>query len=165
GSLLWEGRSTQAGNVDDRLLDAGFRSDAGAVRFLSDANVQAGGPLVKNKLRLFGSFRDWRVHVNVPGFPEVEETNITSGLANLTWQINSKNKFTGFLSRQWYNKPNRNASALNNPTSAAREEDIMDVRQGLWNSILSSNAFMDARVSYAYILLPLYQKGHDQSLS
>ena len=163
-SFSWQGQSTQAGNVDDGLLDFGFREDAGAVRFVSDANVQAGGPLIKNKLRLFGSFRDWRVHVTVPGFPEVEETNITGGLINLTWQVNDKNKLTGFASRQYYKKPNRNASALNNPTSNVREDDIMEVHQGLWNSVFSSNAFMDARLSYAAILLPLRQKGNDQSL-
>ena len=34
--------------------------------FVSDANIAAGGPVVKNKVRFFGSFRDWRVHQNVP---------------------------------------------------------------------------------------------------
>ena len=77
----------------------GFRDDTNSVDFVSDVSFNAGGPLIRDKLRFFGSFRDWRVHVNVPAaFPEtvLDETNITSGLANLTWQINQSNKFTAF---------------------------------------------------------------------
>jgi hypothetical protein len=164
-SFSYEGDSTQFTNVDDRLLDAGLRKDAGSVRFVSDANVQVGGPLIRNKLRFFGSFRDWRLHLNVPGFPEVEETKITSMLTNFTWQVNTNNKITVFDSEQQYWKPNRNASALNNPTSTAREDDPNDIRQLLWSSILSRNAFMNAHLSYAYIMLGRPQKGSDQSLT
>ena len=58
---------------------------------MSDINVTAGGPLIQNKLRFFGSFRDWRVHQNVPvqnSQTVLDQTNITSGLGNVTWQIN-----------------------------------------------------------------------------
>lgn len=76
GSFYWQGRATQSANVDEALLDFGFRKDAGSVDFRSDANFQLGGPAVKNRLRFFTSVRDWRVHVNIPGFPEIEETNV-----------------------------------------------------------------------------------------
>jgi hypothetical protein len=53
--------------------------------------VAAGGPLVENKVRFFGSFRDWRVHQNVPVQNSqivLDQTNITSGLGNVTYQVN-----------------------------------------------------------------------------
>ena len=73
------------------MLRYGFRDDTNSVDFVSDVSLNAGGPLIRDKLRFFGSFRDWRVHVNVPAaFSEsvLDQTNITSGLGNLTYQVN-----------------------------------------------------------------------------
>ncbi len=164
GDLYWQGHQTQSSNIGDDLLNKGLSPTAGNVDFVSDVNGQIGGPIVKNKVRFFGSFRDWRVHVNVPGFPEIEETNITSGLGNITYQANAKNRFTGFLSRQHYFKPNRGASAFNTPQSDWKEDDTTSIYQGLWNSVLSNNAFLDARVSYNDLFFPLYLKSTDVSV-
>ncbi|HEX6738153.1 MAG TPA: TonB-dependent receptor [Vicinamibacteria bacterium] len=163
-SGFWQSDGTQTQNVDQDLRRFGFRDDAGAVDHISDANFQIGGPIVKDKLRFFTSFRDWRVHVNVPGFPEVEETNITSGIANITWQLDQHNRVTAFASRQYYKKPNRGASALFTPESVFSEDDVTAIYQALWNSVLSDHAFMDARVSYNDLFFPLYQKGAEQTL-
>src|SRR5206468_2143195 len=86
---------------------AGYYYDFDA---FSDVNFSLGGPIVTNKLRAFGSLRDWRVHVNVPAAfstTVLDQTNIDSGLVNVTYQMNTNNKLTGFFSRQRYNKPNR----------------------------------------------------------
>lgn len=163
-SYFWQGDQTQTENIDDELRRFGFRDDAGAVDFISDVNLQGGGPLVANKLRFFGSFRDWRVHVNVPGFPEIEETNITSGLGTVTWQLTDRHRLSGFVARQYYKKPNRGASALVTPESNFNEDDVTSLYQGLWNSVLSNRAFLDARLSYNDLFFPLFQKGSDQTL-
>jgi hypothetical protein len=163
-SFFWQGDATQATNVDENLLRFGFRKDAGAVNYVSDATAQLGGPIVKNKLRFFGSYRDWRVHVNVPGFPEEEYTDMKSGLSNVAWQMTQNNRFTGFYARQYYYKPNRGASANNNPTSNWKEDDVFDITQGLWNSVLSNRSYLDARFTFNRIFFPLYLKGNDQAL-
>ncbi|HWQ00274.1 MAG TPA: TonB-dependent receptor, partial [Vicinamibacterales bacterium] len=167
--FFWEGEETQSRNVDDRLLDFGFRPETNSVDFVSDVSIQAGGPLVRNKVRFFGSFRDWRVHVNVPAaFSELvlDETNITSGLGNVTWQVDDNNRFTGFYTRQYYKKPNRflGSSALFTSESNSNEDDVFDIVQALWNSVLSPDLFLDARLSYNRIFFPLYFNGRDQSL-
>lgn len=161
---FWQGKATQAKNIGSELQTDGFRPDAGATKFVSDANAYVGGPLIKNKLRLLASVRDWRVHVNVAGFPEVEPTDMTSGLANLTWQMNPKNRFSLYGARQVYDKPNRGASPLFTPQSTFHEDDHFTLLQGQWNAILSQQAFLDARVSHLDIFFPLYQKGTQQSL-
>jgi hypothetical protein len=161
----WQGDATQGRNVDEDLLRFGFREDAGAVKFVSDGTFQLGGPVIRNKVRFFTSFRDWRVHVHVPGFPEVEPTDMFSGLVNTSWQVNERNRLTGFYARQYYDKPNRGASALNTPLSNFKEDDVFDITQGLWNSVLTSAAFLDARFTFNRIFFPLFQKGNDQSLS
>lgn len=169
-SFFWEGDATQGRNIDETLEDFGFRPVTNSVDFVSDVSVTGGGPLVASKLRVFGSFRDWRVHVNVPAaFSELvlDETNITSGLGNLTWQLNDRNRLTGFYTRQYYKKPNRflGSSAFFTSESNSNEDDVFDIVQGLWNSVLSNNLFMDARVSFNKIFFPLYYNGTDQALN
>src|SRR5207302_5248074 len=77
------------------------------------------------------------------------------------------NKLTGFWSRQRYNKPNRllNSAAITVVDSTNDEEDIFNVYQALWNSILTKNLFVDARVGYNTILFPTYLNGNDESLT
>jgi Carboxypeptidase regulatory-like domain/TonB-dependent Receptor Plug Domain len=169
-TVAWEGDSTQSQNIDSELSHLGFRPTTNKVDFVSDVNVNAGGPVIKDKLRVFGSFRDWRVHVNVPvqqSQSVLDETNITSGLVNGTYQLNDRNRVTGFYSRQRYSKPHRllNSASITVPESTVNEQDIFNVYQGLWNSVLSSRLFLDARAGYNTILFPTYFNGTDQSLT
>jgi len=163
-AYYYQGDATQWSNVDTELQDLGLSPSAGSVKFVSDGTFQLGGPVVHDKLHVFGSFRDWRVHVNVPGFPEVEETNMTSGLGNVTFQATQNHRFTGFVARQLYDKPNRGASAFNTPASNWKERDIMSIYQGLWNYVVGNQSFLDARLSYADIFFPLYLKSADVSV-
>ncbi len=170
GTFAWESDATQGSNVDSDLLFNGFRADTNVIDYVSDASINVGGPIIANKLRVFGSFRDWRVHVNVPAaFSQLvlDQTNITSGLINATYQVNDKNRLTGFYSRQRYAKPNRFLQA---PTttlveeSTSNEQDVFNVYQALWNSVITSRLFLDARFSLNTILFPTYLNGTDQTL-
>jgi hypothetical protein len=173
GSNKWNGSTTftytndslQGRNdTDPTLQKYGFRPNGNTSDFVSDINVAAGGPIVQNKLRFFGSFRDWRVHQNVPvqnSQSVLDQTNITSGLGNATWQLNQNNRVTGFYSRQRYSKPNRllNSATITVPESTVDEEDMFDLGQGLWNSVLGKNLFLDARFGLNKILFPTYFNG------
>ena len=44
------------------------------------------------------------------------------------------------------------------------EDDVFDIAQGLWNSVLTTRAFFDSRLTFNRIFFPLFQKGRDQSL-
>jgi hypothetical protein len=160
----WQGEATQGSNVDQELLQQGLRPDAGASDLISDATFQIGGPVVQNKLRLFTAFRDWRIHVRVPGFPVPETTDMLSGLAKLNYQINDRNRLTGFYSRQHRAKHNRNANALLTEESTWKEDDRFWITQMTWNSIVSDNAFLEAAIGYQQIFFPALQKGSEQSL-
>jgi len=167
-TFTWTGDSLQARNDHNPSLQKyGFRQNGNTSDFVSDINVTAGGPLVQNKLRFFGSFRDWRVHQNVPvqnSEVVLDQTNITSGLANVTWQMNQNNRLTGFYSRQRYSKPNRllNNASITVRDSTSDEEDMFDLLQGQWNSVVGKNFFVDARLGLNKILFPTYQNGGNQ---
>src|SRR5262249_31899857 len=66
-----------------------------------------------------------------------------------------------FYSRQRYSKPNRllNNATITVPESTSDEEDMFDLVQGLWNSIVGTNFFIDARLGLNKILFPTYQNG------
>ena len=71
----------------------------------------AGGPLVAEQAALLrhrsatgASTRTCRCRTRRS---VLDQTNITSGLGNVTWQVNQNNRITGFYSRQRYSKPNR----------------------------------------------------------
>ena len=167
-TFTWTGDSLQARNDHNpNLQKYGFRQNANTSDFVSDINVTAGGPLVQNKLRFFGSFRDWRVHQNVPvqnSEVVLDQTNITSGLGNFTWQMSQNNRLTGFYSRQRYSKPNRllNNASITVTDSTSDEEDMFDLLQGQWNSVVGKSFFVDARLGMNSILFPTYQNGGNQ---
>ena len=168
-TFAWLGDATQTQNIDDELLRYGFRPETNAVDFVSDINISGGGPVIQNKLRVFGSFRDWRVHVNVPAAFStlvLDKTDITSGLINANYQINEANRLTGLYSRQYYKKPNRflTASNVTVQESTNNEDDVFDIYQVLWNSVVTQRFFIDARVGLNRIFFPTYLNGSDQTL-
>ena len=168
-TTAWLGDATQTQNIDDNLLRYGFRPETNAVDFVSDVNISGGGPIIARKLRMFASFRDWRVHVNVPAAFStlvLDRTDITSGLINANYQVNDSNRLTGLYSRQYYKKPNRflagSASLVQESTS--NEDDVFDIYQVLWNSVLTQRLFIDARLGLNKIAFPTYQNGSGQTL-
>jgi hypothetical protein len=166
----YQGDATQWDNIDDTLKQAGFRPNANAVDYITNTNVQAGGPLLKNRMFYFGSFNHQPTHVNVPGFPAVsplpvvlgdtsiqDTTDITTGTVRMTYQL-SRHKFDVYGSKQRYDKPNRDASTTTTQDSSSKEYDIDNVVQGLWNWVLSDRLYANTNVSYNNVHFPLYQK-------
>lgn len=168
-TTAWLGDATQTQNIDDNLLKYGFRPTTNAVDFVSDINVSAGGPLIKNKLRVFTSFRDWRVHVNVPAAFStlvLDKTDITSGLLNANYQVSQNNRLTALYSRQYYKKPQRFLAATNLlvKESTSNEDDVFDIYQLLWNTVVTQKLFVDARVGLNKIFFPTYLNTGEQTL-
>ena len=165
----WLGDATQTQNIDDNLLRYGFRPQTNSVDFVSDANISAGGPIIARKLRIFTSFRDWRVHVNVPAAFStlvLDRTDITSGLINANYQLSDNNRLTGLYSRQYYKKPNRFLALSNTleKESTSNEDDVFDIYQVLMNSVVTQKFFVDARLGLNKIFFPTYLNGNDQTL-
>jgi hypothetical protein len=157
-AYYFENHSMVANNLTQALKDQGVTSGS-SVDLFSDGTAQLGGP-IGDKLRFFTSWRDWRIHRNVVDFPKTENTDMFSGLGNVSYQINARNKVTGLFTRQTYWKPNRNASALVQPDSTWIEDDVFSIYQGAYNSQISSNSVFDARVSYSTVAFPLkFQPG------
>jgi Carboxypeptidase regulatory-like domain/TonB-dependent Receptor Plug Domain len=171
GLFTFQADGTQWDNIDAPLRDAGIRPNANAVDTITNLNLNAGGPILQNRLFYFAALNDQRTHVNVVGFPAVEgfgqpteNTDITSVLANSTYQLSGRHRLQGTFSRQVYDKPNRGANNGNTPESTWHEHDVLAVYQGLWNWVMSDRMFADTRVSYNSIDFPLNLKTDGQTL-
>jgi hypothetical protein len=171
----YQGKKTQWDNIDTALQQQGIRPKGAAVDYIKNFNVNAGGPILKNKLFYFAALNDQRTAVHFVGFPspawtgdpEADTTNITSVLFNPTYQLNTKNRFQGTVSRQVYDKINRGADGSNgtqDPQSVWHEHDVLAVYQGSWNYVLNDRQFVDTRVSYNSIDFPLNLKTDFQTL-
>jgi Carboxypeptidase regulatory-like domain/TonB-dependent Receptor Plug Domain len=182
GSALqtYQGNSTQADNIDDELKQSGFRPNAQATDLLSNTNFQLGGPIIRNKLFFFGSFNFQATHVSVPGFPAVapsyiatpladtsdqDTTDILAGEGRVSYALNARNRFDGYLSKQRYDKPNRGANAFTTQDSNSKELDTFVVTQIAHNLLISDRMFLDSKISYNNTHFPLSQKTDLQPLN
>jgi Carboxypeptidase regulatory-like domain/TonB-dependent Receptor Plug Domain len=186
----YQGKNTQSKNIDDPLLRSGLRPDANSTQLLTNTNVQAGGPLLRNRLFYFGTFNMQATHVNVPNFPAVvpsyiespladtsvqDTTDILAGEGKITFQPDARNRFEGFVAKQRYDKPNRGAGGTVNVLNAnvaagtqdsdSKELDTFVITQLSYNRVLNDRMFLDSKISYNNTHFPLYQKTELQPIS
>jgi hypothetical protein len=173
----YQGKPTQWDNVDEDLKQVGFRPEAQAVDYISNANVQAGGPLVQNRLFYFGNVNNQQTHVNVPGYPAIsppqipqitsgndrDSTTIWSTSGKMTYALGAS-RFEGYGNYQWYDKPNRGASATVTLDSNPKEDDTFLISQVSWSWVAANNLVADTKLAYSNTHFPLLQKTDQQTI-
>ena len=100
-------KSLQAKNSADAIARGLAAPDA--LNKVWDLNLAEGGPLKKDKLWFFSSFRDWGVQQFIAnsffrygsqaGQQTIDDARITSGMTRLTTRIGDKHKVAGYLDR------------------------------------------------------------------
>src|SRR5580765_4612718 len=117
----------QANNVTPELIAKGLTS-GDRVAHIQDFNFSLGGPIMKEKLWFFGTWRyistDQIVANNFypDGRPGVVEQWIQNQQLRLTWQVNSKNKLTAYHDRYPKYKGHE-MGALTDPDTASMLRD------------------------------------------
>jgi hypothetical protein len=133
-----------------------------------DTTASAGGPLMRDKWWLFGSYRRYDLNqrilsvTNQAGVPVVDINHQTNTDLRSDFQINPKNKFS-FI---WlYNEQNRffrrdTAYAFVTQDASWLQIEPAYILQGLWTSQVTNNFLLDFRVGWNKIVFPLsYQPG------
>jgi len=170
------GVPTQSSNITPALNADGIATPSNQTSLLTNTNFQIGGPIIHNKLFFFDSTNFQAIHVGVTGFPtpplpniptvfqdfatnsDEDTTDTLAGEGKVTYQLNSKNRFEGYLSKQRYDKPNRAAAINNTQDSDYKELDTFLIEQASWNYVMSDRMFLDTRVSYNNTHFDLFQK-------
>jgi hypothetical protein len=133
-----------------------------------DTSASAGGPLIKDKWWLFGSYRryDLRQRIlsvqNPNGSPVVDVNHQSNTDLRSDYQVNSKNKFS-FI---WlYNEQNRffrrdTAFSFVSQEASWVQIEPAYILEALWTTQITNNLLLDFRVGYNKITFPLsYQPG------
>jgi hypothetical protein len=168
--------SWQANNVTPELQARGLRTGS-RVAAISDLNVGVGGPIMRDKLWFFASYRRIATDSIVPGsyFAKtgevgtgVENQWIMNNMVRLTWQLNQKNKISAYYDRYPKFKGHEAiAGAIAEWDTASGRRDpghaIYYTAQAKWTSTISSKLLLETGFSnnteYLYIG---YQPGVQQ---
>lgn len=165
--------NTQGSNINAQQVADGIRAGSNGTNLISNNNFQIGGPIIHNRLFFFESTNFQAIHAGVTNFPAVPLPGIPTQLANtsqqdttdtlageghVNFQLNSQNRFEGYLSKQRYDKPNRASAFSNTQDSDFHELDTFVIMQAAWNYVISERQVLDTRVSYNNTHFDLNQK-------
>jgi hypothetical protein len=174
--LDWYNNSMQGANLPDSYtaMDA-FKGTNGSNRILPHANevqgyydhdINAGGPIKKDKVWYFGTARAQQNKVAQPNFQfdKTFDTKLWNLVGKGTYQLNQKNKLIGYY--QWGQKlqPNRLPFATytyKSPEQTYKQNSGSWVYKGEWNSTVSDKLYVEARYGDFGYYFPLVTNSPD----
>ena len=133
-----------------------------------DTTASLGGPLMKDRWWLFGSYRRYDLNqrilavTNQAGTPVNDINHQTNTDLRSDFQVNSKNKFSFIWLYNEQNRFFRRDTAYNYVTAEASWKQIEPayILEGLWTTQITNNFLLDFRVGWNKIVFPLaYQPG------
>jgi len=140
---------------------SGIRLGSNEIQKYRDFNINVGGPIKKDKIWWYYSYRDQFNAVAQPNFrfDKTFDTTTWNHSGKGTYQINQNNKLIGYY--QWGQKiqPNRlpvAAAFYNTPDDTWRQDSGSWVYKGEWNSTLSDRLYLEARYGDFGYYFPLF---------
>lgn len=147
----YENRSLQSSNITDQLRRLGA-SDFIILKY-RDPNVSAGGPIKRDTLWYFGSYRDQETATTVFGFPANQPsefafpTRLQNATYKVTYQMNQNNKFGHYIQMGRKLQSHRGASSTLYQWSQFMQDSISYAGNVDWNGIVSPTFFVNARAA------------------
>ena len=166
---LWQANNLTQGLVN-RFKAFGAQPSVNSIIHIEDFNGTVGGPIIKDRLWFLGSYRYQSTYDSPAGVfnpdktPGVEDQYIKQGVLRLSWQIDSKDKFSGTYDRIQKFKGHELsglATPPNDPNVAASRRGPPNyyVAQAKWTRIQSPKLLFDGGFStdviyFSIIYLP-----------
>jgi Carboxypeptidase regulatory-like domain len=158
GSLFATGGNgdMQSNNLDDDLVRLGFLA-RNRVKSVYDVNVTYGGPIQRDRLWFFATYRIWSANnflgntFDSSGNQAVDDQRIQDGTVRLTWQAAQKHKIAVHYDRsaKWRgHRPNNWISAnINEPVSSVVQTTRLNyIGEVKWSSPLSNRLLTEFAV-------------------
>ena len=163
GSFLsrYAGEGWQSDNLSDEQIAQGLRS-GNRINRIWDVNPAAGGPIVRDRLWVYASYRHWGTYNTVAGsfkdrdfsalfYEPTDEQNLfpvwhQSGVARFTTQINQRNKVNIYYDWQYTYFGNCFVPTLLTAISACPEFKNVPqyIVQGSWSSPVTNRLLLEA---------------------
>jgi len=169
----WYNNSLQGSNLTGKLTQPvaeggfGLRPGSNEITTYFDRAVNLGGPIVKDKLWWFSTYREQFNAVQQPNFVgdlagKTLDTKLWNPIGKLTYQVNPKNKIIGYY--QWGQKvmPNRlpyGTYSYTKEEQTNRQDSGSWVYKGEWNSTINDKLYVEARYGEFGYYFPLSANG------
>ena len=156
--LDWYNNALQGSNlpasysVPTAFNNSPIRAHSNEIDRYYDHDINAGGPIKKDKIWYFGTYREQFNAVQQPlfAFDKTFDTKLWNAVGKTTYQVNQKNKLIGYY--QWGQKiqPNRTQGGVTVTTiktegDTNRQDSGSWVYKGEWNSTVSDKLYLEAR--------------------
>ncbi|MDO8679783.1 MAG: carboxypeptidase regulatory-like domain-containing protein [Acidobacteriota bacterium] len=152
----WYNNSLQGTNIPDSYTaptafnNSPIRAHSNEIDGYRDWALNIGGPVVKDKLWWFGTYRKQFNAVAQPNFnfDSTFDTTLWNAVGKATYQVNQRHKFIGYY--QWGQKlqPTRlpfGTSIYNSAGPTFKQDSGSWVWKGEWNGTLSDKLYVEAR--------------------
>ena len=171
--LDWYNNSLQGSNLPDNYITPtaqgglGIRKGSNEIDKYYDTALNTGGPIMKDKLWWFGTYRTQKNAVAQPAFTfdKTFDTKLWNAVAKTTYQVNQNNKLIGYYQWGQKNQPNRlpfAAYTYTDPGATNNQDSGSWVYKGEWNSTVSDKVYLEARYGDFGYYFPLLANGDDQ---
>ncbi|MDP3716679.1 MAG: carboxypeptidase regulatory-like domain-containing protein [Acidobacteriota bacterium] len=154
--LDWYNNALQGTNIPDSYTaptafnNSPIRAHSNEIDKYWDTALNIGGPIVRDKVWWFGTYRKQHNAVAQPNFnfDSTFDTTLWNAVGKVTYQANQKNKFVGYY--QWGQKlqPTRlpfGAYTYNSAEPTFKQDSGSWVWKGEWNGTLSDKLYVEAR--------------------
>ena len=141
----------------------GIRLHSNETQKYRDSNINVGGPIKKDKVWWYFSYRNQKTSVGQPNFigpisGTLFDTKLWNPSGKTTYQVNKNNKLIGYY--QWGQKeqPNRLPSSTNNYTDLGATLAQLSgswIYKGEWNGTVNNNTYVEARYGVFGYYFPL----------
>jgi hypothetical protein len=142
--------SFQTDNLTQDLFDRGLKTPD-AVDVIYDANASIGGPIKRDALWFFGSYRNVGNNNIVAnstypdGTPGIYDQRVRNYTLRLTWQVSPRNKLTAYDDYQWKYVGHLFTSGTDVQFAAARRPPVLKYTDAVkWTSTVSNKLVFDA---------------------
>jgi hypothetical protein len=148
----YENNSFQTANISDELIAAGIKEHSNEIQGYHDFNLNFGGPLKRDKLWYYFSWRDQANQVAQPNFKfdKTFDTKLWNLSGKGSYQANSTNKFIGYYQYGYKEQPNRlpgTTSTYNftTPDDTLAQTSGSWIWKGEWNGTVGNNLYVESR--------------------
>jgi hypothetical protein len=170
--LDWYNNALQGSNIPDEYTAATafnnspIRAGSNEIDRYYDHDINLGGPIVKDKLWMFGTYREQFNAVAQPSFQfeGTFNTKLWNPVVKATYQMNQKNKLIGYF--QWGQKEQPNRLPYATYTYASPEQTFTQdsgswVYKAEWNGTISDKLYVEARYGDFGYYFPLITNSSD----
>ena len=168
GRGLWDAHPGffSASNVTPELRAQGISDPS--LQELRDFNASAGGPILRDKVWWFASFRNYSTTEATPNYTTVNSdgslinpffSNLRNYTASGKYQLSQNNQLSAFWTYNRKMQPHRNAGCSTtacqpSPINTLNQQSPKNLFNVNWTSVMSQNTFLEVSSSYFHMHWP-----------